>query len=66
MLSFLELGKSFLRDEYRTDEEKEEMDDEEIDVSKKIQRLKKRLQVFRERELTRELDRVGQPICNNE
>ena len=31
-----------------------------------IKKIKKRLQIFKEREVTRELYRLNQPIANNE
>jgi flagellar biosynthesis regulator FlbT len=65
----VEHGKSFLKEMYVNDEDEKKKSEEagSDDAAKNsIKRIKKRLQIFKEREVTRELYRLDQPIANNE
>lgn len=65
----MEKGKNFLNDMYlNEEEEKKKTADANFDDATKnaIKRIKKRLQIFEGREVTRELYRLDQPIANSE
>ena len=65
VLNHLENGRNFLKDIYLDEEDKK---DELIGEAKTaaIKKIKKRLQIFKEREIASELFRVNQPIASTE
>ena len=65
VLNHIDNGRTFLKDQYIDDEQKKDELNGEA-KSKAIKRIKKRLQIFKEREITHELYRVNQPVATNE
>ena len=67
VLLHIENNRKFLHDYYKVEEEQNEEENKEGEAKAQyIKKIKKRLQIFKEREVTRELFRLNQPIANNE
>ena len=70
VLLHIESNRKFFQEYYKVEEIKnkdgEQPAKDEESKANIIKKIKKRLQIFKEREVTRELYRLDQPIANNE